>query len=66
MSSFAGPAEVKGKYQTIRDWLQPFLIVIFLATPWLKIGQQPVLLFDFINRHFVVFGVSFFSHDAPL
>jgi cytochrome c oxidase accessory protein FixG len=66
MYSFAGPAEVKGRYQTIRDWLQPVLVVIFLVTPWLKIGGQPVLLFDFINRHFVIFGTSFFSHDAPL
>ncbi|MBY0451599.1 MAG: cytochrome c oxidase accessory protein CcoG, partial [Bdellovibrionaceae bacterium] len=66
MYSFAGPAEVKGKYQTIRDWLQPVLIVIFLVTPWVTIGGRPVLLFDFLNRHFVIFGTSFFSHDAPL
>lgn len=66
MYSFAGPADVKGKYQKLRDILQPLLIVIFLVTPWLKTGGKPVLLFDFFNRHFIIFGTSFFSHDAPL
>lgn len=66
MYSFAGPAEVNGKYQKIRDLLQPVLIVIFLLVPWVKINEKPVLLLDFFNRHFVILGHSFFSHDAPL
>lgn len=66
MYSFAGPAEVNGKYQKIRDLLQPALIVIFLLVPWIKVNDKPVLLLDFFNRHFVIAGYSFFSHDAPL
>lgn len=66
MYSFAGPADVKGSYEKIRNRLQPILIVIFLVTPWLKIDGKPVLLMDFFNRHFVILGRSFFSHDAPL
>ncbi|MEK6627314.1 MAG: cytochrome c oxidase accessory protein CcoG [Bdellovibrionota bacterium] len=66
MYSFAGPAEVSGKYQKIRNFIQPALIIIFLVLPWLKMNEQPVLLLDFFNRHFVFFGRSFFSHDAPL
>lgn len=66
MYSFAGPAEVKGKYEKIRDLLQPVLIAIFLLAPWIKINDKPLLLLDFFNRHFVFLGHSFFSHDAPL
>lgn len=64
--SFAGPAEVRGFYQNLRDILQPFLILIFLGAPWVRINQQPLILFDIFNRHFIFFGFSFFSHDAPL
>lgn len=66
MISFAGPAEVRGRYQNIRNWLQPVLIIIFLFLPWLKVAGQPVLLFDVLNRHFIIFGLSFYSHEAPL
>lgn len=66
MYSFAGPAEVRGHFQKIREPLQVFLVLVFMIMPWLKINGQPALLFDFANRHFVLFGVTFFSHDAPL
>lgn len=66
MNAFAGPAEVKGFYQRIRDLLQPVLILIFLAAPWIRFRGQPLLLFDIFNRHFVFFGSTFYSHEAPL
>lgn len=66
MYSFSGPAEVRGHLQKIREPLQVVLVLIFMIMPWLKINGQPSLLFDIANRHFVIFGVTFFSHDAPL
>lgn len=66
MYPFAGPAEVRGYFQKVREPLQIFLVLVFMVMPWLKINGQPALLFDFANRHFVIFGVTFFSHDAPL
>ncbi len=66
MYPFAGPAEVRGYFQKIRDPLQALLVLLFMLMPWLKINGLPVLLFDVMNRHFVFFGFPFFSHDAPL
>ncbi|MGZ3725230.1 MAG: cytochrome c oxidase accessory protein CcoG [Pseudobdellovibrio sp.] len=66
MSPFAGPAEVRGKYQTIRDVLHPVLMLIFLLLPWLRIGGRPLFLFDVADRHFILFGSVFYSHEAPL
>lgn len=66
MYSFSGPAEVKGRYQKLRSLLHPILILVFLVMPWISIHGQPALLFDIINRHFIIFGFTFFSHDAPL
>lgn len=66
MYSFSGPAEVRGSLQRFRDLLQPVLILIFLLAPWIRINNQPMILLDVFNRHFVFFGFTFFSHDAPL
>jgi cytochrome c oxidase accessory protein FixG len=66
MVSFAGPAEVNGFYQRIRNLLQPLLIILFLATPWIQIHGEPMLLIDVVHRHFVFFGAPFYSHEAPL
>jgi cytochrome c oxidase accessory protein FixG len=66
MSTVTGPAEVKGSYQKIRDLLQPVLIIIFLAAPWIHFRGEPLILLDFLHRHFVFFGSTFYSHETPL
>lgn len=65
-SPFAGPSEVKGRYERIRNILQPLLIVVFLFLPWVRVAGEPLLLLDFANRHFIIFGINFYSHEAPL
>lgn len=66
MYSFAGPAEVKGPYQKIRDLLHPVLLVIFIVMPWIKFHGEPFILFDVWNRHFIIFGSVFYAHETPL
>lgn len=66
MYPFSGPAEVRGTLQSVRNFLHPILIAIFLLFPWLRIGGLPVILFDIFNRRFIFFGHTFFSHEAPL
>ena len=66
MNAYSGPAEVKGFYQKIRDLLQPVLIILFVTAPWIQIRGEPMILFDIVNRHFVFFGSTFYSHEAPL
>ncbi len=66
MYSFAGPAEVKGYYQKIRDLLHPVLLIIFIAMPWVHFNGEPVFLLDFWNRHFIIFGSVFYAHETPL
>ncbi len=60
------PATVKGffrKWRTIVYWA---LILFFLGLPWLKISGKPVILLDILHRKFVLFGVKFWAHDAPI
>ena len=60
------PADVKGKYRTLRDAFSKILIMIFLALPWLKIRGYQAVLLDIPNRRFSIFGLTFWAHDAPI
>jgi cytochrome c oxidase accessory protein FixG len=66
MYSIAGPAEVKGRYQKVRDLLHPVLLVIFIFMPWIRFHGEPFILLDFWNRHFIIFGSVFYAHETPL
>jgi cytochrome c oxidase accessory protein FixG len=66
MYAFSGPAEVKGSLEMWRNRLQIVLIGVFVFLPWVKLNGAPVLLLNFFERHFIIFGFSFYSHDAPL
>lgn len=64
--SLRAPAEVKGKFQSIRNVLHPFLILLFLLLPWLQFGGHDFFILNVFDRNFIIFGYQFFSHDAPL
>lgn len=57
------PADVKGRFQTRKHLLWYVLIGIYLAVPWLKIGDLPMLLIDLPNRHFYLLGQTFNAQD---
>ncbi len=60
------PADVRGRFQRIRVGVHACLIIFFLILPWLTWKGNPLLLLDIAHRHFVLGGVSFWAHDAPL
>jgi cytochrome c oxidase accessory protein FixG len=60
------PADVSGIFYRWRQFAYGLLILIFLAGPWLKISGRQAILLDIINRKFVLFGITFWAHDAPL
>jgi cytochrome c oxidase accessory protein FixG len=59
------PAEVRGRYTTLRQWLHAGLILFYLCLPWLRIKGLPVVLLDVAQRRFVFFGTTFWAFDAP-
>lgn len=59
------PADVEGRFRVRRNFTNGVLLLVFLILPWIKIGGQPVLLLDFVGGRFSVFGLNFWSHDAP-
>ncbi len=60
------PDVARGFFFHIRRWLQPFLIAIFLGAPWVRVGGEPLILFDIPHRRFSLFGSVFWAHDVPM
>src|SRR3989339_1155724 len=57
---------VFGRFVKWRDSVAAFLILFYLAAPWLKIGGNPLLRFDVPGRRFSIFGVTFVASDLFL
>ncbi|WP_020527386.1 cytochrome c oxidase accessory protein CcoG [Flexithrix dorotheae] len=60
------PKKPKGKFYNARTWLSILLLGILFGTPFIKIGGEPLLLLDVINRRFVIFGQIFWPQDSFL
>ncbi len=56
----------KGKLTTARNIVGILLLLFFFTAPFLKINGQHLLLLDFINRSFIIFGVHFWPQDFHL
>ncbi len=55
-----------GKLTSYRRILAYFLLLILFGTPFLKVEGEPLLLFNVIERKFIIFGAQFFPQDFHL
>ncbi len=60
------PADVRGFFRTLRNFLNVILIAFFLALPWIRIGGRPAILLHLPERKFAILGIQFWAHDAPM
>lgn len=57
------PKKPKGKFTNYRSLVSYSLLIILIGGPFLKIGGQPLLLFDVLQRRFIIFGQVFWPQD---
>jgi cytochrome c oxidase accessory protein FixG len=60
------PKKPKGPLTRARQILAVFLLAFLFSAPFIKINEQPLLLFDIINRKFMLFGLVFWPQDFYL
>lgn len=60
------PHKPKGTLHRARVWVGIGLIAFFVIAPFIKINNHPFLLFNILERHFVIFGKPFFPQDFHL
>jgi len=60
------PKKPTGRFHRARIIVSAILLLILVLTPFIKVNGYPFLLFDFLNRKFILFGVLFGPHDFHL
>lgn len=53
----------RGKLYEYRSWLSYFYLILFFAGPFIRIGEQPFLLLNVLERRFVILGQVFWPQD---
>lgn len=56
----------KGKFYTYRKYVSYTLLAFFLLAPFIKVGDNQLLLFNVIERKFNIFGFPFWPQDFYL
>ncbi|WP_262246590.1 cytochrome c oxidase accessory protein CcoG [Parapedobacter soli] len=55
-----------GKWFNRRQWVGYTLLAFLIVAPFIKIGGEPLLLFNIIERKFVIFGSVFWPQDLHI
>lgn len=60
------PKKPSGPYYNKRKVVSYLLLILLFAGPHIRIGGQPLLLLDIVDRKFVIFGQIFWPQDMYL
>ena len=60
------PKKPKGKYYNRRRVMSWFFLAFLFAGPHIRIGGEPLLMFNILERKFVIFGNVFWPQDMYL
>jgi cytochrome c oxidase accessory protein FixG len=60
------PKQPKGRFYNWRSWLSYALLAFLFITPWIKVNGLPLLLFNVLERRFIIFGLHFAPQDFHL
>lgn len=60
------PKKPSGRFYNARIWLSGALLALLFGMPFIKIGGEPLLLFNILERKFILFGLRFMPQDFHL
>ncbi len=60
------PKKPSGNFYQARTIVSWFLLAFLFGAPFIKINGQPLLLFNILERKFIVFGIKFWPQDFHL
>ncbi len=64
--NFLHPADVKGRWQNIKNATWTFLVAVYVLMPWILIDGKPMVHIDLPNRSAHLFGATFTNQDFYL
>jgi polyferredoxin len=60
------PKKPKGRFTNARTYLSWVLLAILFGMPFIKLNGEPFLLFNILERKFILFGILFMPQDFHL
>jgi len=57
------PTKPKGKYYDLRTWFTWIYLLIFFSIPFIKYNEEPLFLFNVVEKKFILFGAIFWAQD---
>lgn len=57
------PKKPNGKFYNLRTLASVIYLVVFFALPFIKVDEEPLFLFNVIQRKFIFFGQVFWPQD---
>jgi len=57
------PEKPKGKFHNYRAVVAVMLLLFLYIAPFLKMNGQPIIMMNFLNREFYIFGFTFWPQD---
>ncbi|MEM6771727.1 MAG: 4Fe-4S dicluster domain-containing protein, partial [Bacteroidota bacterium] len=60
------PKRPNGRFYQWRTYLSYLLLAILFGLPWIRIGGEPLVMLNVLERHFILFGLSFSPQDFHL
>ncbi|HXP59193.1 MAG TPA: cytochrome c oxidase accessory protein CcoG, partial [Dongiaceae bacterium] len=60
------PRKPSGRFYRARTWVSVVLLGVMFAGPFVKVGGNPLLLLNFLERKFIILGHVFWPQDMIL
>jgi len=60
------PKKPRGPFTNARTYLSWVLLAFLFGMPFVKAGGEPILLFNVLERKFILFGITFMPQDFHL
>lgn len=61
--NYLHPQKPKGRFYNLRSYVSYFYLIIFFTLPFIKIDDEPIFLFNILERKFIFFGKIFWPQD---
>jgi cytochrome c oxidase accessory protein FixG len=61
--NYINPKKPKGKLYNLRTWFSIFYLAVFFTLPFIKLNDQPIFMFNVLERKFIFFGMIFWPQD---
>lgn len=57
------PKKPEGRYYNLRTYTSLVFLVVFFAIPFIRVEDEPLLMFNVLDRKFIIFGKIFWPQD---